>query len=201
MKKLALTILACFPAVCFFAQGTVNFVNLNAGSGVNAPVYQEDGTTKLVLPYVAQLFYSATASGTLTALGTPVAFLTGGGAGYFNGGTFALPGVARGATAWLMVAAWDSTLGGTTTGATEAQAFAYALTGHHNIWGASGFNLDTLSFTPFPITTGNPTASPPTTPANLVGLTEFRLVWIPEPSPFALMALGVTVLGAVRRGR
>lgn len=202
MKKLIATaVVSGLATLAVLAQGTISFVNLNAGSGVNAPVFQMDGATKLVGPnYVAQLFYSATAGGTMTAVGSPVAFLTGGGAGYFNGGTITLPGIAGGATAYLMVAAWDSTLAGTTTGATEAAAFAYWQGNHGNVWGASGYNYNTLTETPFAVVTGNPTATPPGTPANLVGLTSFSLAGpVPEPTTMALLGLGAAGVLMFRR--
>src|SRR5579859_7229921 len=172
MKKLIATaVVSGLASLAVLAQGTVNFVNLNTASGVNAPVFQSDGATKLSgSPWVAQLLYSASAGGTYTAVGSPATFLSGGGAGYFSGGTLTLTGIAGGATAWLEVVAWDSTLGGTTTGASEAQAFSYWQAGHGNVFGESGMNYNTMVETPFSVTTGNPAGSPPTTPANLVGL-------------------------------
>ncbi len=75
-----------------YAQGTVNFVNLNAAAGVNAPVYLPDYTTKLTGPAWMAGLSAGTTSTSLAYIGNATPFLTGAGAGYFNGGTTTLAG-------------------------------------------------------------------------------------------------------------
>ena len=150
-------------AICYSAsgQGYVSFVNISSAAGVNAPVYL--GDTKVTFPYVAQLL-GGPDSTSLAYLGSPAPFLSGTGAGYFNGGTVVIPGVPGGGTAHVQVVVWDPTLGGTTNGASAAQAFAYWAAGHSYGWGSSPV---------FTAITGDPTASPPMPPPVLSNLTGF----------------------------
>jgi len=186
MKKLIITTLATVASVAAFAQGQINFVNLSGSPALNAPVYDGVNTTQKLAGanYQAGLYYGSSST-SLAYDNNSTPFLTGGGAGYFNGGTTTLTGIAGGALAWLQVYAWDTTLGGTATGATLAQAMASS---QPDVWGSSGV---------FSVTTGNPAASPPGTPAVMVGLTSFHL--IPEPSTFALAGLGAAALMIFRR--
>lgn len=159
-----------------YAQGTVNFANIVLSGGarvVDAPVFAADGTTRLAgTGFQAQL-YAGPNAGSLAAIGNPTGFLTGTGAGYFNGGTRTIDTVAPGANAAIEVRAWD-----TSSGATFAAA---------SIKGSS----PGLS-----IATGG-SGTPPSLPANLVGLQSFSLV--PEPSTLALGALGALALLFRRR--
>lgn len=174
MKKLALTTLACVTAVCVLAQGTVNFANL--GVGLNAPLYL-DGVAKATGPAWEALLMGGPSAGSLAQYGSIAVFLTGGGAGYFTGGAATITTVAPGATGFFQVIAWDSTLGGTTTGATEPEAFAYWQAGHGGVWRPSYvFNVVTGGY-----------GIPPSPPATLIGLSW---VVIPEPSALTLATLG-----------
>jgi len=185
MKKLiATTLVAVLAGVVANAQGTVNFAN--AGVGLNAPVFHSDGQTKLSGATFASELLAGPSSGSMAQVGAFGAFLTGGGAGFFNAGVVTIPTVGNGATGWFEVIAWDTTLGGTTSGATADQAFAYSQT-HGDIWGASAV---------FSTTTGGPT---PTPPATLLGLTSFTLNAVPEPSSLALVGLGAAALTILRR--
>lgn len=190
MKKLIVTTLASLATVVAFAQGTINFVNLNGGAGVNAPVFDGLNTTLRLAgaTYQAGLFAGATST-SLTYIGNATPFLTAGGAGYFNGGTTTLAGIPGASVVFLQVVAWDATLKGTTTGATWAQAAAFDAAGANDVWGRSGI---------FSVTTGDPNAVPPGLPANLVGMQSFRLS-VPEPSTFALAGLGAAALMIFRR--
>jgi len=180
MKKTLTTLVCLLAGVAAFAQGTVNFANL-VGTTLNQPIFHNDGTTRLASgTFMAQLLGGSSAAN-LAPIGT-TAFLSGGGAGYFLGGTQVIPGVLEGGVAFIQIRAWD-----TTKGATYALAFA---SGAGDAWGASGV---------FSVTTGAPTANPPTTPATLVGLTSFNLNPIPEPTTFALAGLGAAALLLFRR--
>ncbi len=83
-------------------------------------------------------------------------FLSGGGAGYFNGGAVTIPTVPGGGTAVVQVIVWN-----TAYGTTYFDALASGLL---NACGASE---------PFLVKTGDQTAQPPTPPGGLLGLTSF----------------------------
>jgi len=182
MKKLA--ILACTLATgaTLMAQGTINFANLAAG--VNAPITDIDGTTKLAgTGFLVQLFAGPQAT-SLTAIGTPAHFGTGATAGYFltstGGGSVTIPGVTAGSSAWALVRAWDATAGATWDVVNTATAK----------WGVSNGGVP---FATQPLGGG---ALPP---PNLVGLNSFSLTQVPEPATFALLALGAGALLIRRR--
>ena len=200
MKNLIAVILALgLAGGSAYSQGTVAFVNLSGSGGLNAPVFWIDGTTRLAGANLQAGLMAGPTSTSLALIAT-APFLTGGGAGYFNGGSVTIPAVAGGATAYLDVTVWDTTLGGTTTGATSTQALVYALAGHLGVFGVTGYDYTTGAFIPFPLTTGDPTASPPTPPATLP-LQSVGLVWIvPEPSALSLACLGLAAL-MLRGGR
>ena len=176
MKKLIATTLASVVALGVFAQGQISFKNLNSSPAINAPVHLSDGTTTLSgAQYMAGLFAGTTAGNMTQVAGVAVPFLTGAGAGFFSGGAVTLPGIPGGSPAFFQVVAWNTTAGATFT---AAQAAGNA--GTANAWGQS---------TVFSITPGDPNATPPGTPAFLVGLTSFSLnpgAVVPEPSSLAL---------------
>jgi hypothetical protein len=147
----------------------VNFANV--GVGVNAPVFDIDGTTRLAgNQYMAQLLINGTAIAT-----TP--FLTGGNAGYFLGGTQVLDGVTSGSTVTATIQAWD-----TATGAD----FASALTKTSTEW-----QLQIV---------GDTAVNPNVPPAALVGMPAgLSLLAVPEPSTIALAILGGVALLFRRR--
>ena len=185
MKKLALIAVASLMAGTFaFAQGTVNFNNRVVGSVV-APVYGPDGVTGLEGPgYTAQLFGGAagSAEGSLVAITPTTTFRTGAGAGFIvAAGSVTVPGVVGGASAALQLRVWENA-GGTITSYADAIASG-------SLYGSSAV-FDSLPL-------GDLTASPPTTPPNLVGLQSFNLV--PEPSTYALLALGAAAFLFRRR--
>jgi hypothetical protein len=144
-------------------------------------VLDVDGTTRLEgTAYWAQLFAGIDGS-SLAAYGDPLNFRTGAGAGFFNttgvDTSRAIGTVAPGAVATVEVRAWEAA-GGTSYDAALAGGFKT---------GASA---------QIAVTTGG-AGSPPSLPANLVGLTSFSLV--PEPSTYALLALGAAALFLRRR--
>jgi hypothetical protein len=183
MKKILTTLVCLLAVVAAYAQGTVNFANI-VGTTLNQPITLADGTTRLDGPtFMAELLGGASA-GSLVPIAT-VGFNPGGGAGYFLGGTQIIPGVPGGEVAFIQVRAWN-----TAAGANYAAAFAAGTGGMENAYGIS---------TVFSVATGNPNASPPGTPAALVGLQSFSLNPIPEPSTFVLAGLGFASLLLFRR--
>jgi hypothetical protein len=158
MKRSAITGLTILAVINCLGQGTVNFANIQGA--LNEPIFSCDGTRLLGPNFKAGLLAGTTAN-TLGWI-AETTFLTGAGAGYFSGGAKTLPGIPGGSTAWIQIVAWDSTLGGTTTGAT----FAQARTTGQAFWGESSV---------FAVVTGDPQASPPTVPAALYGLKSFTV--------------------------
>jgi hypothetical protein len=174
MKKLLLTAAVMMVAVAVHGQGQVNFSN--RGTGVDAPIFNVDGTTRLSgATFQAQLYGGpqGTAAASLTAAGAATGFQTGTLAGYFFGGTArSITGVAGGSVATLQVRVWDSTTGATWETATTR----------------SSINDGIVSIT---------LGTPPNTPPNLTGLASFSLV--PEPSTIALGIFGAAALLLARR--
>ncbi|MGH7973405.1 MAG: hypothetical protein ACREIC_32205, partial [Limisphaerales bacterium] len=128
MTKRALITITALCCLDSLGQGTVNFVNLNPAIGLDAPVVTCSGTRLPGPDYRVALL--AGPSQSALSMVAETALLTGAGAGYFNGGVVAIPGVLGGGTAWVQAAVWDSTLGGTTNGAT----FAKAQTDSRSLW-------------------------------------------------------------------
>jgi hypothetical protein len=177
MKQIVIAFAALSVAVSAFAQGTVNFSNRTGP--INAPVTYEGAGNVLGTGANAvwgQL-YAAAPGGTLAAVGVPVPFRDGAAAGYITGGgSVTIPGVAGGSPADVQMVAWYAS-----QGATYADALAKGLGGV----GKSG----TIS-----VVTGG-AGSPPSLPANLVGLTGFSVsAIVPEPSIAALGLLGAGLL-------
>jgi hypothetical protein len=182
MKKLLIgTLVLGVSCAVTFGQGALFFSNLGSSPGglVNAKIFDVDGTTALEgTGFTAQLFYGAdgTPAGSLTPLASPVNnFNTGPLAGYFSDSpAVQIPGVANGSTAAIQLKVW-SNAGGTITDFDTA-----------TVRGQSEVLAITLG------DNQNPTTIP-----RLEGLTSFSLV--PEPSTYALLALGAGALLLRRR--
>lgn len=179
MKKLILFGGVMLSGLVAFAQGTVNFNNRVTTASIDAPVRDMTGALAQGPNIVGQLYAGADA-GSLAAVGSAVAFRTGAAAGYVNGGTVVINSVAPGATAFVQMRAWD-----TSVAATYEAALAAGI----------GYGQSSV----LSITTGG-AGSPPSLPANLTGLAGFSLV-IPEPSTIALGLLGAAGLLLARRSR
>ncbi|HVV71097.1 MAG TPA: hypothetical protein VHI52_06305 [Verrucomicrobiae bacterium] len=174
-------------SVAALAQGTVNFCNLNAGAGLNAPVYYaQDGVTKLSTGWTAELLAGKAANE--MAICAQTGFLTGAGAGYFQGGAVSIFNVAPGEQAFVQVRVFETAYGSYAAAMMQSMLLypstIYALTGSSPV---------------FTVTTGGG-GIPPSVPAALTGLTSFKTdVMIAEPSACALMVLGSTALLIFRR--
>ncbi len=155
--------------------GTVNFANRVPVAGIDAPVFDSDGTTRLTgLAYLAQL-YAGPAAEALAPVGWAVPFNVGNLAGYVTPpSVVVIPTVPAGAVAWVQLRAWESS-----RGATYEEAFQ------------AGGKVGTSE--PVQVTTGG-AGHPPSFPADLVGLTSFRLLReaIPPMITIHSPAAGVT---------
>ncbi len=176
MKKLILSVACVLAAVSAYAQGTVNFSNV--GAGLNAPVFDVGGVTKLTgSGFLAQLYVgSSTSEASLAAVAGTTPFLASG--GFFTGGTKTLA-QAPGSRPFFQVRAWEASGGATYDAALTAGAKA----GKSTVF-QIGADLGGVG-------------SPATPPATLLGLTSFSLV--PEPSTIALGILGAAALLIRRR--
>jgi hypothetical protein len=166
------------------AQGTVNFDNSPAAiGGQGAPIYDVDGVTPLSgTQFLAQLYAGPDAS-SLAPWGAALNFGTGVGAGFFDTlglNTLRIIGtVEPGGSATIVVRAWEW----------HWEPWIYDGVAQHG-WKYGQSPV-------FTVITGG-AGSPPSLPANLVGLTSFSLV--PEPAAWTLLALGAGLLVLHRRG-
>jgi len=176
MKTVLLTLLAFGSAMNTFAQGTVNFANV--GVGLNAPIFLSDMTTKVPSSGFTAELLASDSSATLASVAT-TGFLPSA-PGYFNGGPVTIASVAPGAFGFFEVRVF----------ATASGSFAAAQAANlPNTWGQSPV---------FQVVTGG-VGSPPTPPATLTTLPAFSLIFLPEPSVLALVALGSASLLIRRR--
>lgn len=150
------------------AQGTINFANRVAGV-VDAPMLDVGCVDKVSGPDAYAQLWAGPSADTMAAGGSPVAFRSGAGAGYWPSTALTIPTVAPGAVATVQVRWWKGAAGSTY----ESAAIR-------------------LSGSIFSVKTGGD-GSPPSPPGSLVGLTSFC---IPEATPlaFGLLGVGVTLL-------
>lgn len=160
-----------------FGQGYLSFGNRNTAAlpvGIDAPVYDTDGVTKLDgAAFKAQLYWGTDAN-SLAAVGTALDFRTGAAAGYITSTIVTIAGAAPGTAGFVQMRAW-ATAAGTSYEAALASGTGY---------GQSEVLALTLSGDPAP-------------PVTMQGLASFALV--PEPSTIALGLLGLGVLALRRR--
>lgn len=171
-------VVGVFAAASVMAQGTIDFSNIKTAG--RPKVFDKDGTTALagngffvdlLVKNPATGNYEGVTKGGVAYTGSP--FLAGANAGLFSGGTLVVPFVAPDAKADVLVRAWD-----VSSGATYASALYK---------GEIAFSIDKLGGA----------GSPPTLPAVIANFKSFALV--PEPSTYALAALGLGGLLLFRR--
>ena len=163
-----------------FGQGWFDMQNFVPIYGVNAPVFNSDGTPLAGPDFRALLFGGPTTDSMQPA--TPyygssavASFATGILAGYFflTNEFVVVSGVPRGDLAWLQVVAWDARLGATYEEVVNLGIGGY---GESPLFQARSGGGSTL----------------PTPPAALIGLQSFSLLPIvPEPSTALLLLLGL----------
>lgn len=174
MKSTLLALAALLSAGSALAQGTINFTTLSSSAGINAQIkVQEPGQAAVPVAgpeWNGQLLF-APAGGAFKAVDVAQPFRTGAAAGYILKGAVTVAGVAAGTAGQATLIAFK--------GASFDAAGAYR--------GESSA---------IPLTLGG-VGTPPSLPANLVGLQGFTIV-VPEPSMVALGLLGASLL-VIRR--
>lgn len=188
--NLLLTLLALNYSLSWAVLGQSSFILRNhTGASVDAPVFNADGIPLAGADYRAELWGSATPD-SLTPLmiidqGSGREIVPFGAGGYFSSSSafLCVLTVPSGGYAWLQVRAWDARLGDTYE---EAAGLAIGGYGESSLFYAKGG---------YPEILGNP--------GLLIGLQSFSLrPVVPEPSTWALLALGGTALWwGVRRRR
>lgn len=176
MKKLIALVGIMAVGMTAYGQGLVNFANL--GAGWSAPINQLDGSP---VPagggFTAELLAGADAGSLVAVTPTTSNWVV---PGLFNGGVVTIPGQAPLSTPMLQVVVWENA-GGTILSYADAQA-AGVQHGASAIWTAAALGG---------------AGTPPGPPSSLIGMTSFSLV--PEPSTYALLALGAAALFLRRR--
>jgi hypothetical protein len=186
MKKTWVGIL-CFMSLvsCVWAQGSITFKNY--GYTPRYPILDADGVTGLSgSAYAADLYYGAVGAdpATFTSLGLAVPFLTGTGAGYFNGGDQIIPDFAGGTSVQVQIRAWR---------VADGASWAVAARGTSGLFSA----VDSRYNPVLTITLGG-AGSPPSLPATLAGMGGQQFL-IPEPSTMLLGFAGLGGLVLLRR--
>jgi hypothetical protein len=187
IARVAVGWLVCGTA---FGQSTFGFSNYNPLVGVNAPVFDAQGVPLAGPNYLAELWGSAN-SNSLSPLqivdqgsGREIIPFSGGGYFYSTSGFLSVLAAPPSSYAWLQVRAWDARLGST---------YEEVI-----VLGLGGYGESPL----FYARGGNPYADPPEVPPPLIGLQSFSLrTEVPEPSTWALLALGGTVVWWTARRR
>lgn len=159
-------------------QGTILFNNFVPQAGIDAPVRDVNSIRVEGTAYLAQLYVGIPGTTFITAVGVPVTFGTGAGAGYFDQSLNFLrvvPFAPPGTDVFIQVRAWSADGGNSWE---EARNHPGAQEGQSNFV----FGLRTGDG-------GNPTP--------ITGLNGFPLfsVVIPEPSTWLFFGLGVVTLG------
>jgi hypothetical protein len=172
-------VVGVFAAASVMAQGTIDFSNIKTAG--RPKIFDKDGTTALAgANFLVDILVKNPASGNYEGVNkstgaafTGSSFLTGANAGLFSGGNLVVPFLAPDAKAEVIVRAWD-----VTSGASYASAL------YKN---EISFSIDKLGGS----------GQPPSLPAVIANFKSFALV--PEPSTYALAALGLGGLLLFRR--
>lgn len=181
MKKALVLVSMLALAGSTLGQGYVNFINYNPAQGVNGLVSRADGSAAGDTIY-GQL-YAAAPGGSLAPVGQPELFRnnasTGAPTGVISGGVVEIPGIAAGGAADLQLRSWTASAG------TDYETAA-------GVVGAEIGMSNTISL-------GSTGDGGVVTPAFLTGLEATTMTVVPEPSTWALMALGLGALALRRR--
>lgn len=180
MKKLIALVATLAVGSAAYGQGSILFNNV--GTGVNAPVSDFNGNPIPAGPEFTVELLAGADAGSLAAVAGTTTFVA---PGTFLGSQRILDGLAPGSYPFFEVRVWEN-LGGTIASYSAATAAGaqYGSSGAFQLGGSSpGL--------------GNPGGNPPSPAPALVGMNSFSLV--PEPSTYALLALGAAALFLRRR--
>ena len=179
MKSQTAGLIALLVPYIATAQSKFELSNLHSPV-VDAPVFDAFGMPLAGSDYAAELW-----GGAIPDSLTPLVLIDRGDIreivpfvdrGYFlptsSSDNLCVTSVGAGDSAWLQVRAWDARLGGTYE---EVAALGMGGYGESPLFYADG---------------GNPYLVPPELPGPLIGLESFSLRPVPEPSTWALLALG-----------
>ena len=187
MKKLAIQLLVLGVTLEAFGQSSFRLQNLYTVYGINAPVYDAQGTPLSGSIYRAELWGGASSNSLSPALildaGNTRLFVPFVTSGYFfsTEGTLSIMDVTGFSSAWLQVRAWDTRLGG---------RYEDVIT-----LGIGGYGESP----PFLAMGGCPACLPPSPSAPLLGLQSFSLLpVVPEPGTGVLVLLGFGCVAAWR---
>jgi hypothetical protein len=185
MKKLVLTLVGvtAIGLSSAFGQGSVNFANAGNWNGIilNQPVKLQDGSLPANGAYWVNLLWGPDAGSVTTPVtAAPISI---GANGFFFGSAQTITGAAIGSQPYFKVQVWDKT-GGTSLAAAQGSGLVIQL------GESAAFQLAQPLGNPAP---GSLPAPP------LFGLTSFNLTLVPEPTTWALLALGGLALFIRRR--
>ena len=188
--RLAVLFLSCLAWNNIYGQSSFTLQNRQISVGIDAPVFDSRGVPLAGANYLAELYGGIKPDLLVPAMtfGEPprviVTFLSGEFSGYFLGPSISIMSVPPNGWAWLQVRAWDARLGATYE---EVATLSIGGYGESPLFYAQGGD----PFDQFPV------------PRPLIGLQSFSLrAVVPEPSTWALLALGGLALAwASRHGR
>jgi hypothetical protein len=141
MKKiLSLIAVLAVTASVAHSQAYINFAN--GGAGVNSPIYDIDGTTPLQGSGFEAILWVDQGSGLAPIAGSNAAF-SDAAAGYFFGGSVAVPGLAAG-TYDVAVQAINLSSGEFGVSETFSANFVVAPTPANNLTGLTSFQLEAV---------------------------------------------------------
>jgi MYXO-CTERM domain-containing protein len=187
MKLTLLTAIAVsLTAAAAYGQGQINFFTFNAANPSLGKVSDENGVLAVGPTYRAQLFGGiASDPTTFTAIGAPVPFLTGAGAGVIRQAALVtVPGVNPGTPFYYIVKAWRTSDGNEYA---EAHGKPIRVEGESN------------PLAPVRVVLGGTIGTDVFLPPQANGFANFQMVLVPEPSAIALGVLGLGALVLFRR--
>jgi hypothetical protein len=192
LKAAILAMLVAASPTTVLADYQIRFYTLNNDTAPTNPVFDSDGTTKLLgsAGWVGQL-YVQIGAGAFSAVGNSVSFLNGGAAGFITGGALPDITVDNDAVTATTAGAYQLRVWNTANGSTFEAASAVA---GAKFGSSPTVNVSILGYINSPGNPNNQTAPPGYPTAN--GFASFA---VPEPATIALGLFGAAGLLIRRR--